>query len=148
MEYSYNMKLSRREVSWFLPALAAAGRAQQAPVETMTSKVFAGDQIAYTGDSSKKGRAFFLAATHTGFKVQMHETELGPGVESHPPHQHEHEEMIILTTGTLEANLNGNKVPVPTGSVVVFGSNQPHNVRNPGTVPANYYVIELRGSEA
>jgi len=32
--------------------------------------------------------------------------------------------------------------------VFVFGSNKPHNVRNPGTVTAKYYVIELRGAEA
>jgi quercetin dioxygenase-like cupin family protein len=78
----------------------------------------------------------------------MNETNLGPGIEAHPPHQHVHEETIIVTEGSLEANLDGVKQIVPQGSVLVFGSNQPHNVRNPGTVPAQYYVIELRGTES
>jgi hypothetical protein len=40
------MNISRRDLSFLLPALAAASAAaQQAPVETMTSKAYAGDKI-------------------------------------------------------------------------------------------------------
>jgi quercetin dioxygenase-like cupin family protein len=144
------MRISRRDLNFLLPALAAAGaRAQDAaPVETMTSKAYPTDQIPYKGDDNKKARTFFLAQTHGGFKVQMHETNLGPGIEAHPPHQHIHEEIMVVTAGSLEANMDGVKQTVPAGSVLVFGSNKPHNVRNPGTVTAKYYVIELRGTEA
>jgi quercetin dioxygenase-like cupin family protein len=144
------MRISRRDLNFLLPVLAAAGaRAQDAaPVETMTSKAYPNDQIPYKGDDNKKARRFFLAQTHGGFKVEMHETNLGPGVEAHPPHQHIHEEIMVVTVGSLEANMDGVKQTVPAGSVLVFGSNKPHNVRNPGTVTAKYYVIELRGAEA
>jgi len=144
------MKISRRDLNFLLPVLAAAGaRAQDAaPVETMTSKAYPNDQIPYKGDDNKKARRFFLAQTHGGFKVEMHETNLGPGIEAHPPHQHIHEEIMVVTAGSLEANMDGVKQTVPAGSVLVFGSNKPHNVRNPGTVTAQYYVIELRGNEA
>ena len=148
------MQISRRDLNFLLPVLAAAGaRAQQptqTPVATIVSKVYSNEAIPFTGEDKdkKESREFFLLATHSGFKVQMHETGLGPGVESHAPHQHVHEEIIILTEGTLEANLDGVKHSMTTGSAVVFGSNQLHNVRNPGTVPAKYYVIELRGTES
>ena len=145
------MRISRRDLNLLLPVLAAAGaRAQQpaAPVETMTSKAYPSDQIPYKGDDSKKARRFFFSQTHGGFKVEMHETNLGPGIEAHPPHQHIHEEIMVVTAGSLEANMDGVKTTVPAGSVLVFGSNKPHNVRNPGTVTAKYYVIELRGTEA
>jgi quercetin dioxygenase-like cupin family protein len=144
------MRISRRNLNFLLPALAAAGaRAQDvAPVETMTSKAYPSGQIPYKGDDNKKARRFFLAQTHGGFKVEMHETNLGPGIEAHPPHQHIHEEIMVVTAGSLEANMDGVKQTVPAGSVLVFGSNKPHNVRNPGTVTAKYYVIELRGTEA
>jgi quercetin dioxygenase-like cupin family protein len=144
------MNISRRDLSFLLPALAAASAAAQQPmaVETMTSQAYPSDKIPYTGDENKKSRKFFLAATHAGFKVEMHETNLGPGIEAHPPHQHEHEEIMVVTAGTLEANMDGNRQTVPAGSVLVFGSNKPHNVRNPGTTTAKYYVIELRGGEA
>jgi quercetin dioxygenase-like cupin family protein len=140
------MNISRRELTFMLPALAAAQ--QTATVETITSKAYPGDQIPFTGDANKKARKFFLAATHAGFKIELHETSLGPGVEAHPPHQHEHEEIILVIEGTLEANMDGNRQTVPAGSVFLFGSNKPHNVRNPGTTQSTYFVIELRGSEA
>jgi len=144
------MRISRRDLNFLLPAMAAASaRAQQkTPVPTMTSKAYPSDTVPYKGDDKKRSREFFLSQTHGGFKVEMHETNLGPGIEAHPPHQHIHEEIMVVTEGSLEANMDGVKKTVPAGSVLVFGSNQPHNVRNPGTVTAKYYVIELRGTEA
>ena len=144
------MSISRRDLGLLLPALAAASAAAQQPaaVETMTSKAYPSDKIPYKGDDKKKGRQFFLAATHAGFKIECHETVLGAGLETHPPHQHVHEEIMIVVEGTVEANLNGVKQTVPAGSVVVFGSNQTHNARNAGTIPSRYYIVELRGNEA
>ena len=143
------MRISRRDLSLLLPALAVRASAQEkAPVATMKSQAYPSDRIPYKGDDTKRSRQFFLSQTHGGFQVEVHETNLGPGVESHPPHRHVHEEIMIVTAGSLEANMDGVKTTVPTGSVLVFGSNQLHGVRNPGTVTAKYYVIELRGSEA
>lgn len=143
------MQISRRDLSFLLPVLAAGARAQQAaPVQTMTLQAYPSDKIPYKGDDRKRGREFFLAATHAGFQVELHETNLGPGMEAHPPHQHVHEEIMVVTAGSLEANMDGVKQTVPAGSVLVFGSNQRHGVRNPGTVTAKYYVIELRGMAA
>jgi len=142
------VSISRRDLGLLLPALAAArATAQQsATVETMTSKAYPSDRIPYRGDDHKKGRQFFLAATHAGFKIECHETVLGPGLETHPPHRHEHEEIMIVVEGTVEANLNGVKQTVPPGSVVVFGSNQMHNARNAGSTPSRSYIVELRGA--
>jgi quercetin dioxygenase-like cupin family protein len=147
---STGANISRRDLSFLLPALALtrATAQTQAPIETMTSKAYPSDRIPYSGDENKKGRHFFLAATHAGFKIESHETILGPGLETHPPHKHEHEEIVIVVEGTVEANMEGKKVTVPAGSVLVFGSNQMHNARNAGTTPCRYYVVELRGSEA
>ena len=144
------MGISRRDLAWLLPALGAAGaRAQQpASVATMSSKAYSSDAIPYKGDEKKRGREFFLAATHAGFKIECHETVLGPGLETHPPHKHEHEEIMIVVEGTVEANMDGAKQTVPPGSVVVFGSNQMHNARNAGATPSRYYIVELRGLEA
>ena len=142
------MSISRRDLGWLLPALAAPrATAQPSAVETMTSKAYPSDRIPYKGDDRKKGRHFFLAATHAGFKIECHETVLGPGLETHPPHRHEHEEIMIVVEGTVEANLDGVKQTVPPGSVVVFGSNLMHNARNAGSGPSRYHIVELRGNE-
>jgi len=145
------MKLvSRRDLRFLLPVLTARGAgAQQGQARTpLPSKVYHNGQIAYSGTERKKGRRFFFGANHKGFSLEMHETILGAGVETHPPHKHEHEEIMILFEGTLESFVDGKRETVEAGSVIYFGSNQMHNVRNPGATPSRYYVIELRGDQA
>lgn len=147
------MNISRRDLSLLLPGLAAVAVAQPPnpaaprPVP-MLSKIYHTEQIPYTGDDKKKGRRFFLGATHTGFNLEMHETILGAGMESHPPHQHVHEEIIHIVEGTAELHIEGKTDTATAGSVVFFGSNQMHNLRNAGTTPCRYYVLELRADAA
>jgi quercetin dioxygenase-like cupin family protein len=131
-----------------LPALAAVASAQQANGNVLPSKGYHTEQIPYTGDDKKKGRRFFLGTTHAGFNLEMHETVLGPGVETHPPHQHIHEEIIVIVEGTFEAHIEGRSDTLQAGSVLFFASNQMHNGRNAGTTPCRYYVIELRADAA
>ena len=141
------MQISRRDLSVLLTAVAARATAQTKPA-AMPTKIFHSDQIAYEGDDKKKGRRFFAGATHTGFHLEVHETILGPGTPTHAPHKHEHEEIIFLASGTLEAFMDGKTERVEAGSTLYFGSNGMHNVRNIGTTPARYFVVELRGAEA
>ena len=104
-----------------LPVLAAAsGAAQTKQLATLQSKVYQDDQIPYKGNERKKGRRFFYGSTHSGFNLEMHETVLGPGVEAHPPHKHEHEEIMLIMEGAAEANLEGEKQLAKVGSVVLL----------------------------
>lgn len=148
------MRMSRRELSGLVPALAALGVApSQAPaapprVRLSTSRVFHHAAIPYSGDATKKGRRFFIGETRGGFNLETHETVLGVGVETHAPHRHLHEEIIVVTEGTVETYVDGHTEVVEAGSVILFASNQLHSARNAGKVPCRYYVIELRGDEA
>ncbi len=67
-------------------------------------------------NATKKGRRFFMGATHRGFVLEAHETALGPGVETHAPHRHLHEEIIIVVEGTLEVERDGTTSRVEAGS--------------------------------
>jgi quercetin dioxygenase-like cupin family protein len=78
----------------------------------------------------------------------MHETILGSGTETHAPHKHLHEEIVIVIEGTVETYLEGKTETAEAGSVIYFASNQMHSAGNAGGTPCRYYVIELRGSEA
>ncbi len=138
------MTLSRRDLTFLLPAFAAA-RASAQGAQPLPSKVYHNSAIPYSGDAQKKAREFFHGATHSGFGLEAHETVLGPGVRTHAPHKLVHEEIIILFEGTLETLVEGRTEPAEPGSVVYFASNQLHSVRNAGRTPARYYVIELRG---
>ena len=141
------MSFSRRDLGLLLPALAAINaRGQSRP--TLTSKVYHNGQLAYQGDARKKGRRFFYGKNHIGFNLEMHETILGPGTETHAPHKHEHEEIVIVMEGKVESFLEGVTEVAEPGSVFYNGSNQMHSARNAGTVPCRYLVLELRGNEA
>lgn len=136
---------SRRDLKLLLPALAAvAARAQEPRPGALDTKVYHHKQIPYIGDDKKKGRRFFDGVTHTGYHIEMHETILGPGTETHPPHKHEHEEIVIVMEGSVEMYNEGKTEVAETGSVLYFGSNQMHSSRNAGTTPCRYYVLELR----
>ena len=139
--------ISRRDLGFLLPILAAAGAgAQETGSSDLQTKLYHHKQVPYTGDDNKKGRRFFYGTTHTGYHLEMHETILGPGTRTHEPHKHEHEEILVVFEGTLEMYNDGKTDTAETGSVIYFGSNQMHSVRNIGTVPARYYVLELRAS--
>lgn len=142
------MKFSRRDLSFLLPALAASAVAQEKQAPTLQSRVYHHQQIPYDGDQKKKARKFFYGANRSGFSFEMHETILGEGIETHAPHKHEHEEIMIVFEGAVETYLEGKRETAETGSVIYFGSNQMHTVRNAGTTPCRYYVIELRGNPA
>jgi quercetin dioxygenase-like cupin family protein len=140
------MKISRRELSFLLPALAAA----VAPAEgaTLPSKVYRYSDLEVRTNSanSNKQRPVFEGATHTGFIVEMHETELAPGTMPHASHHHVHEEMLILREGTVEVTIEGKTTRLEPGAVTFVASNEEHGWRNVGTGPARYFVIALGGS--
>ena len=143
------MNISRRDLTMLIPALATAASAQTAPKpEVLPSKVYHTEKIPYTGDDKKKGRRIFLGTTHTGFNLEMHETILGPGEISHPPHQHINEETIVIVEGTIDVFIAGKTETATAGSVTFFASNDLHNFRNVGSGPCRYYVLELRADAA
>ena len=155
--------ISRREVVMMLPVLAVAQAAEadqgtpaapasQAPSGPQTTplpaKVYHSAEIPYKGDGKKKARRFFFGPEQSGYNLEMHETVLGPGVETHPPHTHGHQEIIILVEGTVQVSMDGRTDTVEAGSVIFYEPDRPHNLRNTGTVPCRYYVVELRGRNA
>lgn len=155
--------ISRREVFAMLPALAVAqaalagqgapasqiAQASQGPqTSALPAKIYHSAEIPYKGDEKKKARRFFYGPEHSGYNLEMHETVLGPGVETHPLHTHGHQEIIILVEGTVEVSMDGRTDTVEAGSVIFYEPDKPHNLRNTGTVPCRYYVVELRGRNA
>jgi len=89
-------------------------------------------------------RSFFKVRTPTLEQLEVHVTTLNPGKAPHPPHRHPNEEMLIIRQGTVEALVNGAWKRVGPGSVIFFASNQLHGLRNVGTDPAVYHVINFK----
>jgi mannose-6-phosphate isomerase-like protein (cupin superfamily) len=80
---------------------------------------------------------------HTGVHLEVHETTLGAGMEPHPPHRHEHEELFLLMKGTVAVTIEGKTTMIGPGSAAFIHSNELHGVRNPGPEKAQYFVIAV-----
>jgi mannose-6-phosphate isomerase-like protein (cupin superfamily) len=88
-------------------------------------------------------RSVFDGETHDGFRVAAHETNLAPGSTPHPPHHHAHEEVFLIRSGEVLVTIDGQSSTLGSGSVAFVASNEEHSIRNPGSAPAEYFVLEL-----
>lgn len=91
-------------------------------------------------------RQVVRAPTVTLDELEIHITTLNPGQTSHPPHQHPNEELLIVKEGTVEALVAGEWKRLGAGSVIFQASNQPHAIRNAGTGPATYHVVNWKSA--
>ena len=140
------MSLSRRDLNLLLPALAAQTAAAQDQKKLLPTKMFKYEELPVKANGQNKGRAVLNGETHQGYSIELHMTELGPGQAPHPPHRHVHEEMVMLQSGTLETTVNGETTTLTPGSVGYIASNDLHGWRNPGSTPAQYFVIAFGGA--
>lgn len=102
--------------------------------------------FSWTGREEKKTpagsrRAFFDTSTATLEKLEVHASTVNAGEAAHLPHRHPDEEMVIVREGTLEVTINGKVQRAGPGSVIFYGSNDLHGMRNAGDAPATYHVI-------
>jgi quercetin dioxygenase-like cupin family protein len=87
-------------------------------------------------------RQLLQSKTATLDELEIHVTTLPPGQASHEPHKHPEEEVIIVKEGTVEAFLAGQKRVLGPGSVMFMASQELHAVKNVGTTPATYHVMQ------
>jgi uncharacterized cupin superfamily protein len=113
----------------------------------MSSTLVEWNSVAATPTDVGSVRQFFRAPTATLDELELHVTTLNPGVASHAPHQHPNEELVIIREGTVEVLVNGKMLRAGPGSVVFNASNQLHSLRNVGTTPATYHVINWKSSK-
>ena len=124
-------------------AAAAVATQSAAPKDglLMKSALFTWESVPEKATEQGGRRGVFAAPTATLDELEYHTTMLKPGGSPHAPHTHQNEELIIVKEGAVEAYVNGEWKPAPTGSLIFFASNVPHTVRNTGTVPARYHVV-------
>jgi XRE family transcriptional regulator, regulator of sulfur utilization len=89
-------------------------------------------------------RSLVRQPTATLNELEMHITTLNPGLSSHPPHTHPNEELVIVREGTVEVLSGGAWKRLGPGSIIFNASNSPHALKNVGTGPATYFVINWK----
>jgi mannose-6-phosphate isomerase-like protein (cupin superfamily) len=136
------MILSGRHSTGLLATLSAQ-EAQASELKNVPSNVYVFDKLAVRHTDSVDYRQIIDGKTIDGCKFSVHESALSAGNEPHPAHHHNGEEMFLMIDGTLEVTINGKASTITKGSVAFIGSGDQHGIRNVGTTPAKYFVIEL-----
>jgi XRE family transcriptional regulator, regulator of sulfur utilization len=118
-----------------------AGVRVAAAPDVMGSTIFDWNDMKATPNKTGEVRQVVRRPTATLDELEMHITTLNPGESSHAPHQHPNEELVIVRQGTVESLNNGELKRVGPGSIIFQATNQLHSIRNVGTEPAIYHVI-------
>ena len=88
------------------------------------------------------GRQFFDRATVMLNRFDIHVTTLNVGQQSHDPHTHFNEEIILMMEGNAEERIGDKKESAKPGDVIRLGSKVLHNITNVGNTPCQYYAIQ------
>jgi hypothetical protein len=92
--------MTRRDINLLLPLLAAAAATAQ-DKKKLPSTTFKFEELPVKAGGENRTRAVLNGSTHKGSAVEVHVTELGPGMAPHAPHRHLHEEMVLVQYGEL-----------------------------------------------
>jgi quercetin dioxygenase-like cupin family protein len=143
--------ITRRDV--FVAAFAvgltcAVGAVAQADKPILGPAVWEWEQLDARATDVGYYRHVVRQPTATLDELEMHVTTLNPGLDSHPPHTHPNEELVIVREGTVEVLSGGEWKRLGPGSIVFNASNSPHALKNVGTTPATYHVINWKSAGA
>jgi quercetin dioxygenase-like cupin family protein len=114
---------------------------------SLSSKTYRFEDLPVNKEKQATYRDILEGRTHTGDYLEAHETVLEPNAMPHPPHRHVGEELFLISKGTLEVTISGNRTRLGPGSAFFIASNEEHSIRNVGDTPAQYFGITL-GQEA
>ena len=139
MRYRRDLAVAAIAAIMSVSGLLAFQQAEKKPILGPT--VFDWNALKDTPTNVGSVRSVVRQPTATLDELEMHITTLKPGVASHEPHRHVNEELIVIREGTVETLSDGVWKRVGPGSVIFNASNSLHSLRNVGTTPAVYHVI-------
>jgi mannose-6-phosphate isomerase-like protein (cupin superfamily) len=77
-------------------------------------------------------------------RLHIHISELGAGLQSHPPHHHDGVEAFYVLEGEGTLEIDGAQQVIRAGEATVFDPTKLHGLRNTGVAPMRYIVIISR----
>jgi quercetin dioxygenase-like cupin family protein len=121
-------------------AAPATPATDSVPAGKLRSGVFDWEKLAVTPTETGVRRAIVDSPTVTLANFEAHASTLNSG-EAVPEHYRAKEELLIVKEGQLEVMINRVTQRVGVGSVVFFASNDVRSIRNPGEMPATYFIF-------
>jgi len=119
------------------PADAARGK------EAGGSFIINYKDVAFTRHDKGGIRRFFDRPTAMMKRYEMHVTTLNEGLQSHEPHTHEAEEIILMIQGDATMQIGrDNFMRCQAGDVVFLNSMVPHAIKNTGRGACTYFAFQ------
>lgn len=131
----------RRTFLQAIPMLLAASSTFASETSALGSFIKPYGDLPVKQNGQNQSRPILDGLTHSGDHLEAHETTLAAGGSPHPPHRHEHEELLMMVSGTLAVTIEGKTAVLGPGGAAFFHSNDLHGVRNPGPEIAQYFVV-------
>jgi uncharacterized cupin superfamily protein len=76
-----------------------------------------------------------------GEPLHVHISEVGPGSQAHPPHQHGGIEAFYMLEGEGTLEIDGERFPLRANEAAVFDPQKLHGLVNSSSAPMRYMVI-------
>jgi (S)-ureidoglycine aminohydrolase len=89
-----------------------------------------------------ESRAIFDRPSSMFARFEIHATMLNSGIESHPPHTHRAEEIMLLMQGDATAHIDEKNYPVAVGDIMLLRPDIIHNIKNTGTGQCWYSAMK------
>ena len=124
-----------------LIALAAVASLRAAAPDALPSQVFSWDKLAVQKTATGEKRDVVDSPTQTLAKLSAHISTLNPGERSSAPRLHLQEEVIFVKEGQIEATFDGHTAIAGPGSMIFFEAHAVTSMKNVGTTPATYLVL-------
>jgi len=115
----------------------------------LKSSVVKGRSLPSEGDSpGAKAKVHFNGPTTQLAALASGVCTLDPGSRPHPPHRHPEEELMIVTAGTGEIEVNGVVVQVEPGDMMYAEANMLHGITNTGSTVMTFYFTKVLAKDA
>lgn len=102
------------------------------------------EDITYNTHDRGGRRNYFDRPTAMCVDFEMHMTNLNEGTDSHAPHTHVVEEIILVTQGEVEMHIDGQWYPAKPGDLVFLDSMVPHAAKNVGKGQCQYFAFQWK----
>jgi quercetin dioxygenase-like cupin family protein len=121
--------------------------AEWAPADRLRSGVVNWDEGTLKETAHDTRRTFIGSPTLTFTSLKIHATTAAAGRYPVRHTGHLNILLVILKEGMIESNIDGVAHRVGEGSLIFLAPGAVQTLRNPGTVPATYYVISVSSAE-
>ncbi len=133
--------ISKNDVSYFV--LIYKAKTPRTNQGNANSQTVDWNNVAFKPHDKGGRRDFFDRPTAMFNRVEMHVTTLNAGLNSHPPHKHIAEEMILMVNGNARMQIGESFYEGSKGDLFFLPSNQLHNLTNIGKGPTTYFAFQF-----